>query len=261
MMMRVSYIHDVEKFELVDKNGVNRKLKVYVKNNNIYIGPLHGLFNRNFVCKDSNRIDFVSKLDLGSGELMHVSVIFDKIKKHRVYSNYTIDLIKEFLYGKGFTDEDFKLQPKNYTCAKEHFIEYGFNSMNVCLDRREDVWVHYKDYEETKQYKEIISKLSKDKIKEFEKEYKKMSRFIRYANVDENGNVKCFALKSVNITKLYRWASDNHIIHKINYVSDIYHEAVRIIDLEGTTVDNTYIKVTVTEDGLILKQSTADGIA
>lgn len=252
-MIRVSAVSEFERFTIVDKNGVERKLKMFVKNNNIYLGPVQALFNRTYVCKDKNRMDFVSKLDKGFNELLHISSIFEKISKHKVYSNFTIELLKQFLYTKGYTDEDFTLKNKIYTCARENFIEYGFNSMNFCLDRRDDIWVHYKDYEETKQYREIVNKVPEHKMKEFETCYKKMIRFIRYAAVQDDGTVKGFALKSINISKLYEWLSDNHLIHQVNYVSDIYHEAKRELSFSDITVDNTYVKVIATTEGLILK--------
>ena len=256
-MIRVSAVSEFERFTLVDKNGVERKLKMFVKNNNIYLGPVQALFNRTYVCKDKNRMDFVSKLDKGFNELLHISTIFEKIKKHKVYSNFTIDLLKQFLYTQGFTDEDFILKNKTYTCAKENFIEYGFNSMNFCLDRRDDIWVHYKDYEEQKQYREIISKVPSHKMEDFENCYKKMIRFIRYASIQDDGSVKGFALKSINISKLYEWLSSNHIIHQVNYVSDIYHETKRELSFSDVNVDNTYVKVIATPEGLILKPQTA----
>lgn len=255
-MIRVNAISEFEKFELVDKNGVKRKLKLYVKNGNIYLGPIQALFNRNFICKDKNRIDFVSKIDKSFSELMHISIIFEKITEHRVYSNFKIDALKEFLNTKGFTEEDFNLKNKTYTCAKENFIEYGFNSMNFCLDRKGDIWVHYKEYEEQKQYREIVSQLPTNRLEEFDKAYKKMIRFIRFANVDGN-KVKGFALKSINVSKLYQWLSDNHLIHRVRYVSDIYNETQRELSFTDITVDNTYVKVIATEDGIVLKESLA----
>ena len=81
-----------------------------------------------------------------------------------------------------------------------------------------------------------------------------MIRFIRYANIDDAGNVKGFALKSINISKLYKWLSENHLIHKVNYVSDIYNEAVRELGFTDITVENTFVKVIATTEGLILKQ-------
>lgn len=255
-MIRVNAISEFERFVLEDKNGVSRKLKLFVKNGNLYLGPIQALFNRNFICKDKNRIDFVSKIDKNFNELMHVSVIFEKIQEHRVYSNFKIDDLKQFLKNKGFTDEDFELKDKTYTCAKENFIEYGFNSMNFCLDRKGDIWVHYKEYEEQKQYRDIVNHLPEGKLAEFDKIYKKMIRFIRYANVDSK-NIKGFALKSINISKLYQWLADNHLIHSINYVSDIYNETQRVLSFTDITVDNTYVKVIATKDGVILKDSLA----
>lgn len=252
-MIRVSAISEFEKFELIDKDNIKRSLRLYVKNGNIYLGPIQALFNRNFICKDKNRIDFVSKIDKNFNELMHVSVIFDKIYEHKVYSNFTVNDLKTFLKSKGFTDEDFRLKDKTYTCARENFIEYGFNSMNFCLDRKGDIWVHYKEYEEQKQYREIANKLSGDKLTEFDKAYKKMIRFIRYANIDGN-KVKGFALKSINISKLYGWLTDNHLIHKVNYVPDIYNETQRELSFTNITTENTYVKVIATEDGIILKE-------
>lgn len=255
-MIRVNAISEFEKFELIDKNNIKRSLRLFVKNGNIYLGPIQALFNRNFICKDKNRIDFVSKIDKNFNELMHVSVIFEKIYEHRVYSNFTVNDLKQFLRSKGFTDEDFKLKNKIYTCARENFIEYGFNSMNFCLDRKGDIWVHYKEYEEQKQYREIVNHLPEGKLEEFDKSYKKMIRFIRFANVDGK-KVKGFALKSINVSKLYEWLSDNHIIHKVNYVSDIYNEAQRELSFTDITVDNTYVKVVATEDGVVLKEALA----
>ena len=113
--------------------------------------------------------------------------------------------------------------------------------------------MHYKEYEEQKQYREIANKLSGDKLTEFDKAYKKMIRFIRYANVDGN-KVKGFALKSINISKLYEWLTDNHLIHKVNYVTDIYNEAQRELSFTDITTENTYVKVIATEDGVILKE-------
>ena len=256
-MIRVSAISDFEQFELIDKHGVKRKLKMFEKNGNIYIGPVQALFDRTHICKDKNRMDFTSKLDKRFNELLHVSSIIEKINKHKTYSYFTKDIILEFLYSKGYTEEDIILKNKTYTCARENFIEYGFNSMNFCLDRREDLWVHYKEYEEQKQYREIIKNIPKEKLSDFENEYKKMVRFIRYANIDNEGNVKGFALKSINISKLYRWLSDNYLIHKINYVSDIYNEVTRELEFTDITVENTFVKVIATPDGLILKQQPA----
>ena len=257
-MIRVSAVSEFERFTIVDKNGVERKLKMFVKNNNIYLGPVQALFNRTYVCKDKNRMDFVSKLDKGFNELLHISSIFEKINKHKVYSKFTIDLLKQFLYTKGYTDEDFTLKDKLYTCARENFIEYGFNSMNFCLDRRDDIWVHYKEYEETKQYNEIVKNLPVELLRTFERDYSKMVRFIRYAEVKDN-EVRCFALKSINITKLYRWLSDNKVLHSVNYVSDIYHETLRELDFTEVDKDNTYVKVIATSEGVILKPKTELG--
>lgn len=254
-MIRVSAISDFEKFELIDKNGIKRSLKMFVKNKNIYIGPIQSLFNRTYVCKDKNRMDFISKLDKNFNELMHVSIIFEKINEFNLYSNFTESIIKEYLYSKGFIDEDFELKNKTYTCAKENFIEFGFNSMNFCLDRKGDIWVHYKEYEEQKQYREIVNKLPENKIEEFDKEFRRMIRFIRYANIDNEGNVKGFALKSINISKLYRWLSENQLIHKVNYVTDIYNETLRELSFTNIDESNTYVKVIATKDGLILKDN------
>lgn len=255
-MIRVSAVEDIKRFTLADKNGVDRKIELFEKKGNIYIGPIQALFNRTYVCKDKNRMEFSSKLDKRFNELMHVSVIFEKIQKHRTYSNFTIDMIKEFLYEQGFKDEDMTFKDKVYTCARENFIEYGFNSMNFCLDRRGDIWVHFKDYEENKQYREIIQYVPESKRYEFNGAYRKMIRFIRYVSI-EGGEVKGFALKSINMTKLYEWLSANHLIHKVKYVSDIYNEAERELSFTDITVENTFVKVIVTSDGLVLKPSPA----
>jgi hypothetical protein len=257
-MMRVSYVEPLERFVLKDKNGIDRRLKLYYKNGNLYLGGVQALFNRHYVCKDKNRIEFTSKLTKRYTELMHIATIFEKIDKHKVYSNFTKEMLKEALYAKGYTDEDFTLKDKLYTCARENFIEYGFNSMNFCLDRRDDIWVHYKEYEETKQYNEIVKNLPVELLRTFERDYSKMVRFIRYAEVKDN-EVRCFALKSINITKLYRWLSDNKVLHSINYVSDIYHETLRELDFTEVDKDNTYVKVIATSEGVILKPKTELG--
>lgn len=254
-MMRVSFVEPLERFTIVDKNGIERRLKLYYKKGNLYLGGVQALFNRHYVCKDKNRMEFTSKLTRRYTELMHISVIFEKIDKHKVYSNFTKEMLKEALYAKGYTDDDFTLKDKLYTCTRENFIQYGFNSMNFCLDRRNDIWVHYKEYEEHKQYNEIVKQIPPNKLRDFEKEYNcKMVRFIRYAEVTDDGNVNCFALKSINITKLYNWLSENKIIHSVNYVADIYHETLRELDFTDVDINNTYVKVIATSDGPILKQ-------
>ena len=144
-MIRVSIIPDVESFYVVDKNNIRRKLKIYSKKGNVYIGPVQSLFNRNFVYKDKYRLDFASKLDGHLNELLHVQTLFEKIEQQTTYSNFTVDMIKDILYDKGYTDDDFYMKDKIYTCAKENFIEFGFNTMNFCLDRKGDIWVHYKE--------------------------------------------------------------------------------------------------------------------
>ena len=259
-MIRVSIIPEVESFYVLDKNSIKRRLKIYSKKGNVYIGPVQSLFNRNFVFKDKYRLDFSSKLDGHLNELLHVQTLFEKIEQQNAYSNFTVEMIKEILYNKGFTDEDFYMKDKTYTCAKENFIEFGFNTMNFCLDRKGDIWVHYKEYEEQKQYREIVSKLDKTKLKEFEKDYRKMNRFVRYVNTDDLNEIKCFSLRSINISKLYQWLTDNHLIHKVKYVSDIYNDVTRELDFTEVTVENSYMKVLVTKDGILLKNSTANGL-
>lgn len=254
-MIRVNPINEYEKFELVDKQNIKRQLKLYNKNGNLYLGPVQALFNRTFVFKDKHRIDFISKIDNHCNELLHVTTLFDKINTQECYSNFTIDMIKEFLFGLGFTEEDLVLKDKTYTCARENFIDFGFNSMNFCLDKKGDIWVHYKGYEEEKQYRDIVNQLSMGEINEFEKEYRKMLRFIRYVNIKKNGEVKCFALKSINITKLYRWLSDNSLIHKVRYVTDIYNDTLRELSFTDIDVSNTIVKVVVTKDGIKLKEN------
>lgn len=252
-MIRVNAVSEFEKYELVDKNGVKRTIKLYERKGTLYIGPVQTLFNRSNIFKDKHRLDFFSKLDNHLNELLHISVIFNKMNEYPIYSSFTIDTLKEFLYSRGYTEDNFEPRNKTYTCARENFIEFGFNSMNFCLDRKGDIWVHYKEYEEQKQYREIIKHISNDKLEEFDKMYRKSIRFIRYACIELNGRVKCFSLKSINITKLYQWLSDNRIIHKINYVSDIYNETLRELSFTDITVENTYVKVTLTENGLVLK--------
>ena len=259
-MMRVSYVEPIDRFTLKDKNGIERRLKLYYKNGNLYLGTVSALFNRHYICKDKNRIEFTSKLTKHYSELMHISVIFEKIDKHKVYSNFTKEMLKEYLYNKGYIDDDFTLKDKVYTCGRENFIEYGFNSMNFCLDRRGDIWVHYKEYEENKQYNEIVKVLSQEKLKQFESDYRKMVRFIRYADMSQENEVNCFALKSINISKLYMWLNDEHLIHSVNYVSDIYHETIRILDFSNVNLDNTYVKVIATSEGTILKHKTVEAI-
>ena len=252
-MIKINAISDVENYELVDINNIKRKIRIYSKNGNLYIGPIQSLFNRTFVYKDKCRLDFISKLDNHFNELLHVQSAFKKIEQQPNYSNFTIDMLKSFLKDKGFNEEDFTLKEKTYTCAKENFIDFGFNSMNFCLDKKGDIWVHYKDYEEQKQYREIIKQLNPNAIDDFEKEYRRMHRFIRYVNLDDINNIKCFALKSINVSKLYSWLSDNKLLHKVKYISDIYNDAIRELSFTDITTENTYVKIIVTEDGMVLK--------
>lgn len=252
-MIRVNAICEFEKFMVEDKKGIVRNLKLYVKNGNVYIGPVQSLFNRVFICKDKHRMDFISKLDNHFNELMHVTTVFKKINECEIYSNFTVDMLKAFLKERGFDNDDLELKDKIYTCGREYFIDFGFNSMNFCLDKKGDIWVHYKEYEEQKQYRDIVNQLSMSELNEFEKEYRKMLRFIRYASV-RGDSVKCFSLKSINITKLYQWLSDNHIIHKVKYVSDIYNETLRELSFIDSNEDSAYIKVLVTKEGIKLKE-------
>lgn len=254
-MIKVYAISEVENYELIDLKNIKRRIRLYNKNGNLYIGPIHSLFNRNFVYKDKCRLDFVSKLDNHFNELLHVQSVFKKIEKQSNYSNFTIDMIKDFLKEKGYTEEDMTLKSKTYTCAKENFIDFGFNTMNFCLDKKGDIWVHYKEYEEQKQYREIINQLNPNSLKDFEKEYRKMNRFIRYVNTEDVNDIKCFALKSINVSKLYSWLSDNKIIHKVKYISDIYNDAMRELSFTDITPENTYVKVIVTEEGIVLKDA------
>lgn len=253
-MIRVNAISEFEKFVIEDKQGVRRNLKLYVKNGNVYIGPVQALFNRVFICKDKHRMDFISKLDNHFNELMHVTTVFNKIKECGIYSNFTVDMLKAFLKERGLDDSDLELKDKIYTCGREQFIDFGFNSMNFCLDKKGDIWVHYKEYEEQKQYRDIVNHLSIAQLNEFEKDYRKMLRFIRYASV-KGDNVKCFSLKSINISKLYRWLSDNHIIHKVKYVSDIYNETLRELSFVDIDKKSPYVKVVVTKEGIKLKEN------
>lgn len=255
-MIRVSMIHDYETVKLEDKNGIVRQMKLFEVHGNIYMGPVHALFDRTYVMKDKHRMNFVSKLDVKQNELLHVNVVLEKIKEHKHYSYYTEDMIINFLKERGYTENDMTLKPKIYSTAKEMFIEYGFNSMNFCLDRRGDIWVHYKSYEEKKQYLDILAHINnKEEKEEFEKMYKKLFRFVRYTNIDDPENIKCFALKSINITKLYHWLNDHKLIHKVNYVSDIYNETLREIEFHDVKADDPYIKVIIDNDGVRLKNN------
>ena len=255
-MIRVSMVSEYDVYSLEDKNGINRQIKIFSTNSNIYMGPVQSLFDRTYVMRDKHRMNFVSKLDTKQNELIHVSVILDKIRELGRYSYYTEEMIISFLNELGYTEEDIKLKEKQYSTSKEMFIEYGFNSMNFCLDRRGDIWVHYKAYEEKKQYREILNHLSRDEEREeFEKMYRKIFRFIRYINMDDENNIKCFALKSINITKLYFWLKEHGILHKVNYVSDIYNETLRELEFHDVSVDDSYIKVIVDSNGVRLKNN------
>lgn len=255
-MIRVSMVNEYEVYSLDDKNGVSRQIKLFTANGNIYMGPVQSLFDRTYVMRDKHRMNFVSKLDTKQNELIHVSVILNKIREIGRYSYYTEEMIINFLKGLGYTEDDLTLKEKQYSTSKEMFIEYGFNSMNFCLDRRGDIWVHYKAYEEKKQYREILSHIGRDELRvEFEKMYRKIFRFIRYINMDDGNDIKCFALKSINITKLYFWLKDHGLIHKISYVSDIYNETLRELEFHDVNVNDSYIKVVVDSDGVRLKNN------
>lgn len=261
-MIRVNVVTDIETYELTDKNGIKRNIKVYVKNGDIYLGPLQTFFNRIYVLKDKNRIDFLSKLDNNFNELMHISRIFEKMEEFRVYSYFTTETIKNLLYTKGFSDNDFKLKRREYVCALENFIEYGFNSMNFCLDKNGDIWVHYKEYEEQKQYRDISSNLSSiTELNEFDKEYRQLVKFINYGSLYDDNELKCFTLKSINITKLYHLLIDYKLLHKVKYVSDIYNETLRELSFTDINVNNTYVKVVHTEDGFKLKEPVCNIVA
>ena len=50
---------------------------------------------------------------------------------------------------------------------------------------------------------------------------------------------------------------NNYILSKTKYVSEIYHETQRELAFTDITTNNTYIKVIVTPDGMILKENSA----
>lgn len=255
-MIRVSMVSEYNTYTIFDKKGVGRQIKIFKSNDNIYLGPVQTLFDRTYVMKDKHRMNFVSKLDNKQNELMHVRVVLDKIREYGCYSYYTEDGIVNFLKGLGYTEDDMSLKPKIYSTSKEMFIEYGFNSMNFCLDRRGDIWVHYKAYEEKKQYREILNNINNSVLRdEFEKMYRKIFRFVRYINMDDENNVKCFALKSINITKLYFWLKDHGLIHKINYVGDIYNETLRELEFHNVSSEDNYTKVIIDSEGVRLKNN------
>ena len=255
-MIRVSMVNDYKIHTIFDKKGVGRQIKVFKTNDNIYLGPVQTLFDRTYVMKDKHRMNFVSKLDTKQNELAHVQVILNKIKEYGRYSYYTEEEIKRFLIGLGYTEDDMTLKPKIYSTSKEMFIEYGFNSMNFCLDRRGDIWVHYKAYEEKKQYREILNNIDNDDLKEeFEKMYRKIFRFVRYVNMDDENDIKCFALKSINITSLYFWLKEHALIHKVNYVGDVYNETLRELAFHDISSNDSYVKVIIDSDGVRLKNN------
>lgn len=253
-MMKVNLVHDVKKTSIKDKKGVNRQLKYFFTKGNLYLGPVASLFNRTFVMKDKHRLEFISKLDTQFNELLHVSVLFEKMDEHPEYSYFDKDTIIQHMNKLGYTQEDFELKPKIYTVSKEMFIEYGFNSMNFCLDRKGDMWVHYKFYEEQKQYRLIFNALTKEQIPGFESEYKKMIRYVRYIDTKDINNPKGFVLKSINISKLYHWLKDRQLLHKVLYVADIYNECERELDFhEDVKNGDPFLKVVVDKDGMRLK--------
>lgn len=258
-MIRVSMLHEIQRISVKDKDGYDKKINLFEKNGTIYMGPAQSIFNRTYVLKDRSRLNFISKIDIAGNELLNLSVLMNLIKTNPRHSYFTEEGIMEILTNLGYDESYLKLKPKTYTCAKEMFIEYGFNTMNFCLDRRGDIWVHYKTYEEQKQYRHITSFISNNDFDEFNHFYKKICRYVRYIDTDtiNEPNVQCFALRSLNITKLYRWLSDKHLIHKVKYVADVYNETLREIEFYGVTIENSYYKVIATEDGLIIKNSNA----
>lgn len=253
-MIRVNMVQEVETITIEDKNGIMRRLNIFVKEDNMYIGPVQALFDRTFILKDRHRMDFNSKLDKHQNEMPHVSFILDKIEKFPNHSYFTKEAIMELIVERGI--QNVELKPKVYTACRELFIEFGFNSMNFCLDRRGDIWVHYKLYEEQKQRKNILKNLSEELQDEFESLYNRSFRFIRYVHIEEDGSIKCFALKSLNISKLYRWLSDKMLIHKVEYVSEIYNETLRELEFYKERLDeddDMYYKIYSDKDGLRLK--------
>lgn len=255
-MIRVSMVQDVEIINVEDKNGVMRQLRIFVKDDNMYIGPVQALFDRTYVLKDRHRMNFNSKLDKHQNELPHISFILDKIENFPEYSYFDKETMIKLAVERNI--QDLNVKKKIYTACEELFIEYGFNSMNFCLDRRGDIWVHYKQYEEQKQRKSILKVINDDKLlEEFEALYRKCFRFIRYVNIDKNTNeIKCFALKSLNITKLYIWLADHMIIYKVDYVSDVYNETLRELEFhkpeEG---EDMCYKIYSDKNGFKLKES------
>lgn len=251
-MIRVNMVQDVEVISIKDKTGVVRQLKIFIKDDSMYIGPVQTLFDRNYILRDRHRIDFNSKLDMHQNELAHVSFILDKIDKFPDNSYFTKGQIFDMVID--FNVSSLELKKKTYTACEELFIEYGFNSMNFCLDRRGDIWVHYKQYEEQKQRKNILKALSREQQVQFDELYRKCFRFIRYVNIDKETNeIKCFALKSLNITKIYRWLTDMMLIHKVDYVSDIYNAAMLELEFHKPEDNDMCYKVQSDKDGIRLK--------
>lgn len=255
-MIRVNMVQEIGTKIVRDKNGITRKLNLFVKDDNLYIGPVQALFDRTFILRDRHRMDFNSKLDKHQNEMPHVSFILDKIEKFPNHSYFTKGAILDVIIESGV--RSIELKPRTYIACKELFIQFGFNSMNFCLDRRGDIWVHYKSYEEQKQRRDILKNLSDDLYKEFDSLYNKSFRFIRYVHIEDDGEVKCFALKSLNISKIYRWLTDKMLIHKVNYISEIYNEAVRELEFykeKPEDGDDMYYKIYSDKDGLRLKET------
>lgn len=254
-MIRVNTVSTTKEVTTVDKKRSQRNLQIVVEDGKVYLGPVGAIFDRKYVMRDKNRAYLTSKLTTNFGELLNISTLLSKIKTYPYYSYFTKDMIIKLLEENGISSQIINYEPETYTCAREHVIDFGFNTMNFCIDNHDDIWVYYKEYEEQKQFRSIINKLSHDQFKEFMLVYPKMVRYIRYVNTNNQDNLKGFALKSINVSKLYKWLDEVHVLHNINYVSDIYNECTRIMAFEQNDIEYFNVEVNVRNESLHIENN------
>lgn len=255
-MLRMNLVNreQIERFVVKNKKGDDIQLEIFRKEGNIYIGPSTMLFHELF--KDTHRIRFESMLDPYGRELLHLSTIFKYLNIYEEYCNITKEELVNKLKEKGVDLNDTTIKNKTYSASKQLSVKFGFSDMTFTEDIKGNIWVFMRKFEFKKLKNEIINNIPKHKINDFIKEYKKLVRYIRYIDTDsiqEDGRVRAFALKSINITELYNWLEDNKCLHLVSYVADLYNECAREIEFDNSFPIEGYYKIISTEEGLFIK--------
>lgn len=256
-MIRMSILNkeQIKNIKITSKNNDILELEIFEKEGNIYIGPSTMLFNTLF--EDTNRVRFESKIDKKGNELLHVSTILKYIDKFENYSLITRESLISSLVENGYDINDLTIKEKVYSASKEMMIKYGFSDTEFTKDLKGNIWMFLRSFELNKLKNEIADNLPKHKIKIFRRDFKKMIRYIRYIDtksIQEDGKVRAFVYKSVNITELYKWLNENKSLHLVDYVADLYNLAIREADFEEYYPDK-YYRVVCTENGLFIKKT------